>query len=450
MRPLLKLSIGGFGLVAAVTTVCIFESACRTAAPSVRAESRAMKYHCPMHPTYLSDKPGDCPICGMKLVPTESPNTSPAAAHAPSHEGHGTPKVPDRVEVALTAERRRLLGVRSEPVTFAEAEAAIRTVGRITVDERRIHHVHTKYEGYVEKLFVDFTGKYVRRGEPLATIYSPELVATQEEYLLALRAQERLGSSQVASVAKGGADLLEAARRRLLLLDISPATIERLERTSRVQRSLELYSPVSGYVIQRGAVQGTRVMPSDSLFDIADLSHLWVMADVYEQDLAAVRLGTPAALSVTYLSGEKWTGTVTWIAPMVEEKTRTVKVRIEVDNSGERLKPEMFADVALRVAAAERSVVVPEGALIRSGERNLVFVDDGDGHFSPREVEVGRKGAVGVEIKHGLAQGERVVTSANFLLDSESSLKAAVAAMSIPPGAESAGTGTIPAPVHQH
>jgi Cu(I)/Ag(I) efflux system membrane fusion protein len=260
----------------------------------------------------------------------------------------------------------------------------------------------------------------------------------------------------VPTVAKGGSDLLEATRRRLLLWDIAPAAIDRLERTGEVKRSLELFSPVSGYVVQKTAVHGMRAMPQDTLFDIADLSHLWVLADVYEQDLASVRLGMPAELSVAYLPGRTWTGSVTWIAPMVDEKTRTVKVRVEVANADDQLKPEMFADVTLR-APAGRAVVVPEGALIRSGERNLVFVDDGRGRFTPREVRLGRKGARGIEVLQGLAEGERVISSANFLLDSESSLKAALAAMgrdgaSPAPGGPGAAAGGVsaPAPGHRH
>jgi Cu(I)/Ag(I) efflux system membrane fusion protein len=443
MRRIILIALVALGLAAAVAGVRACHHAPATGEPA------SVRYQCPMHPSYVSDKPGNCPICGMKLVPM-APSPGPEATHA----GHESP-ASDHVAVTLSPERLRMLGVHSEPAVVAELDPSIRTVGRVAVDERRIHHIHTKIEGYIEELYVDFTGKFVKRGEPLALVFSPEVVATQEEYLLALRAQRRLAASQVPSVAKGGGDLLEAARQRLLLWDIAPATIDRLERTGEVKRSLELFSPVSGYVVQKTAVHGMRAMPQDTLFDIADLSHLWVLADVYEQDLALVRLGMPAELSVTYLPGRTWTGSVTWIAPMVDEKTRTVKVRVEVENADEQLKPEMFADVSLR-APAGRGVVIPEGSIIRSGERNLVFVDEGQGRFAPREVRLGRKGASGVEVKTGLAEGERVITSANFLLDSESSLKAALAAMSRP-GARGASTPGAPdgapaaaAPVHQH
>jgi Cu(I)/Ag(I) efflux system membrane fusion protein len=451
MRRILTFSLLAVVLVVAVSGMRAFPGSGVASKPAAPASSPAPKYHCPMHPSFVSDKPGPCPICVMKLVRGDAA-LGPSAAPSASHAGHDAPAgTGDRVSVTLTPARRQMLGIRSEAVRAADLAPAIRTVGRVTVDERRVHHVHTKFEGYIEALHVDFVGKLVRRGEPLASIFSPELVATQEEYLLALRAQRGLAGSPIASVAKGGNDLLEAARRRLLLWDIAPATIDHLERTGEVRRSLDLYSPVTGYVVAKTALHGMRVMPSDALFDIADLSHLWVLADVYEQDLGSVRVGMRAEVFVTYLPERAWAGRVTWIAPTVEPTTRTVKVRIEVDNANGLLKPEMFADVELR-AAAGRALLVPEGAVIRSGQRNLVFVDEGEGRFSPREVTIGRKGTHGFEVRSGLREGERVVTSANFLLDSESSLKAALASMSGRAGAAGAprsGVRASPAG-HQH
>jgi membrane fusion protein, copper/silver efflux system len=389
----------------------------RAGSPSPAVAAAAARYHCPMHPSYVSDRPGDCPICGMRLVPlTPTPETaSPAAVAARAH-------------VQLSPERRQMLGLRSEPVRRAALERVIRTVGRVAVDETRLHHVHVKYEAYVERLHVDFTGKFVRRGQPLLSLYAPELVATQQEYLLALRAQGSLGGSAVPQVSRGGASLLEATRQRLLQWDVRPSDIEALERTGRVRRTLDLYAPVSGYVLQKTAYHGMRVTPADVLFDIADLSRLWVLADVYESDLAAVRMGMEADLSVTYLPGRRWSGTVAWMSPMVEEKTRTVKVRVEVDNRDGELKPEMFADVMLR-SRQGAGLVVPEGAVVHAGDRQLVFLDHGDGRLEPREVRQGARVADGVHILSGLSEGDRVVTSAGFLLDSESSLRATVAAM---------------------
>jgi Cu(I)/Ag(I) efflux system membrane fusion protein len=367
----------------------------------------------------------------MKLVPMASPGPAPSA-QAGSEIEFDT--VAGRAVVSLSPERLRVLGVRSEPVRAVSLQREIRTVGRVTADERRLHHVHIKYEAYIEHLHVDYTGKFVRKGQALASLYSPELVATQQEYLLASRARKQLSSSSIPSVARGGVDMLEAARRRLLLWDIRPADIERLERTGEVQRTLDLYSPVSGYVTAKMAQHGMRVTPADTLFDIADLSHLWVMADVYEADLPAVAIGMPAELSLSYLPGRTWRGSVTYIAPSVEEKTRTIKVRVEVNNADGALKPEMFADVVLKTALG-RGLVAPEGALLKTGERTIVFVDRGDGLLEPREVQAGAKVAEGIQVLRGLAEGEQVVTAANFLLDSESSLKAALAAMSPAPAA---------------
>ncbi len=398
--------------------------ACRRAespSPGAASASPARQvayYRSPMDPAVRSATPARDAM-GMDFVPVYEDELP-------------TGGIAGRAVVNLSPERRRVLGLRSEPVRLLSLERTIRTVGLVAPDERRLHHVHTKFEAYVEHLYVDYTGKFVRKGEPLASLYSPELLATQQEYLLAYRAQQQLASSAIPSVARGGVDLLEAARQRLLLWDIRPADIARLEEAGEVRRTLDIYSPVSGYVTEKMALHGMRVTPADTLFDIADLSHLWVLADVYEADLSAVRVGMPAELGLSYLPGRTWGGAVTYIAPTVEEKTRTIKVRVEVDNSDGELKPGMFADVALKTALG-RGLMAPESALLKTGERTLVFVDHGDGRLEPREVQVGAKVAEGVQVVGGLSEGERVVTAANFLLDSESSLKAALAVLSPAP-----------------
>ena len=386
-------------------------------------------YFCPMHPTTVSDKTGECPICGMDLEPI--PDALKAGwAHPPGGRAAGA-AVPGRSSVTLTPERRALLGVRSVEVREARIDRTIRTIGRVAVDERRLAHVHTKFEGYVERLYVDFTGKYVKKGDPLLAIYSPELVATQQEYLLALRAQKQLGSSQIPSVAQGGANLADAARERLRLWDISPADIAELERTGTVRRAFDLHAEVSGFVTAKSVVQGMRVMPADTVFEIADLSSVWVLADVYESDLPSVRLGMPAAVTLPYQPGREWRGQVSNIAPTLDGATRTVKVRIDVANQGGLLKPDMFGDVLLRVEEG-RGLIVPDSAVIDTGDRRLVFLDHPDGTIEPRAVELGAKAAAGYPVLRGLASGDRVVVSANFLLDSESSLKAALSALTSP------------------
>lgn len=428
----------------------------------------AVRYTCPMHPAYVSDEPGNCPICSMKLVPLaaaadsgarkllyyRSPMDPSVRSDKPAKDSMGmdfvpvyadelheaTPSVPGRAAVTLSPERRPLLGIRSEEIHHGPLSRVLRTVGRVAVDERRLHHIHTKWDGYVEHLYVDFTGKFVERGDPLLSIYSPELVATQQEYLLALEARKRMGASGIPSVAQGSLDLLEAAHQRLLLWDVRDEDIAALERAGKVSRTVDLHSEVAGYVVQKMAFHGMRVTPADTLFDIADLRHVWVLADVYESDLPLVRVGMRSELAASYQPGHAWRGAVTYVDPTVEEKTRTVKVRIELANEGLQLKPGMFADVRL-LADVGTGLSVPESAVIDSGGRKLVFIDRGEGRFEPREVTLGVRAGAGFQVISGLQDGERVVTSANFLLDSESSLRGALSGMASPSPA---------APAHQH
>jgi len=294
------------------------------------------------------------------------------------------------------------------------------------MDERRREVVHAKYQGYVEKLHVDFTGKPVRQGQPLLDIYSPELVAAQKEYLVARRAQARLGDSTVPGVASGGTALADAARQRLRAFDVSPEEIAALERTGTARRTVTLRSPVSGVVVEKMAFEGMQLSPADRLYEIADLSRVWVLADVYEKDLGAVRVGLPARVTLATQPAAEWRGTVTFVSPTVKPETRTVEARIEVDNRAGVLKPDTFTDVFFE-GAPSSVLTVPESAVIQTGERTLVFVDKGQGQYEPREVALGQRVAGGYELLRGLAAGERVVVSANFLLDSESSLRSAIA-----------------------
>jgi RND family efflux transporter MFP subunit len=446
-------------------------AACRRGGgTAAKTEPSKTQYHCPMHPTYVSDRPGQCPICKMDLVPIQA-SAEPHAPRrvlfyrspmdpavrsdvprkdemgmdfVPVYEDEATgPVVSGRAMVALSPERRQLLGVRSEAVTRRHLDRTIRTVGRVAMDERRLHHVHTKYEAYVEKLYVNFIGQMVRKGDHLAALYSPELVATQQEYLLAYRAQQRLAQSGIASVAKGGTDLLEAARQRLLFWDVSPEDIEALERSGQVQRTVDLHAELPGYVLQKSAVHGMRVMPADILFDIADLSAVWILADVYESDLATVELGMAAEVTLPYQPGRTWRGAVAFVDPIVEPGTRTVKVRVEVPNGDYALKPDMFADVVLRRELGD-ALFVPESAVLKPGERQLVFLDRGDGRLEPREIETGARVEGGYAVLSGLAEGDKVVTSANFLIDSESSLKAALSSMGTAPPAGGPHAGHAP------
>ncbi len=359
-----------------------------------------------MNPAYKSDKPGKAPD-GMDLVPVYAEGTTGAAPST----------VAGYANVKLTSDRQQLIGVQTGVTEMRSLGRAVRTVGRVAVDETRLYKISTKFDGYIEKLYVNVTGQPIRRGQPLFSVYSPDLLSTQQEYLLAMRA------------AKQSPSLLAAARQRLLLWDITPAEIAELERTGSARKSLTIDSPTSGYVLTKVAVEGARITPGEPLFEIANLDHVWVQADVYESELQYVRLGAAATMTMSYVPGRTWTGRVTFIAPTVDPMTRTVKVRLEFDNRDGSLKPDMFGDVVIE-QPARRVVVVPESAVLQTGTRSVVFVLKSDGTFEPREVSVGTKSEQFYEVRSGLAAGEKVVTQANFLIDSESRLKAALAQMS--------------------
>ena len=342
--------------------------------------------------------------------------------------------------VQITPERQQLIGVKYGNVEMKPLEKVIRTVGRVDYDEKRIVTVSPKIGGWIEDLYVDFTGRFVKKGEPLLTIYSPELVSTQEEYLIALRAKKDLAKSSFPEVAGSGESLAESAKRRLKLWDITDDQIKALEESGQVKKTLTLHSPFSGFVLEKAAYKGMNVMPGVALFKLADLSVVWLYADIYEYELPFIRLGQEASIQLSYIPAETFRGKAIYIYPSLNPETRTAKVRFEIPNSHERLKPEMYANVEIKVHLGQK-LVVPEGAIIDTGLRQLAIVDKGSGYFEPREVKVGAKVDNYYEVIKGLKAGERVVTSANFLIDSESKLKEAVAGMAGMPGMEHAGHG---------
>lgn len=393
------------------------------------------RYHCPMHPTYISDKPGDCPICGMKLVPIQpSPSSGSHAGHeqGTSNPGAASPapqsNVPGYVPVTIPADRIQTMGITLTEASRIDLDQSIRTYGRVTYDETKVHHVHTRFEGYIEHLYVNYTGQFVKKGQPLFSVYSPELYATQNEYLLALRAREQReqsGGGSGAFAAATSVDLVRAARERLALWNIGDSEIRELERTRKPSRALVITSPVTGYVMAKTAVHGLEVKPADNLYDIVDLSTVWVLADIYEINLPFVKLGQPATMTLDYRPGRTWRGKIVFMDPAVDPATRTVKARIEFANPDGELKPEMYTQVIIAGTRAT-GIGIPESAVISTGERNIVFVAKGEGMFEPREVTLGARVRNLYEIKTGVSEGEKVVTGANFLLDSESKLKAAI------------------------
>ena len=393
----------------------------------------------PMKPGYKSDKPGKSPFMDMDLVPIydESAPGAPSVV-----EGHSA--------IQLTQQRQQAIGVGIGKAETRDLTKTIRTVGRVTLDETLNRQIHAKFEGYIERLYVDYTGKPVKKGQPLLSIYSPELLATEQEYLLALRARRQFQGSSNRDIARGGVDLHESARQRLLLWDISPQQIAELERTGKPEKALTLHSPVDGFVMSKNAVQGARVMPADTLFEIAGIRRVWVLADVYESDSPFVSVGQTARMTLSYVPGRNWIGRVAFIAPVLDEKTRTVRVRIDFENPDGTLKPEMYADVSLERPLG-RVTTVPDSSVLSTGTRTLVFVAKGEGRFEPREVKPGAKVDGYYEIRDGVRPGEEVVTRANFLIDSESRLKAALGAMTAPPPAGSPPRGSTPGPAsHVH
>ena len=330
--------------------------------------------------------------------------------------------------VMVSPQKQQMIGVKTEPATIRDLTHTIRTVGQVEVDETRLTHMHTKLEGWVQELYVKFTGEKVQKNQKLFEMYSPELVSTQEEYLLALKAVRTLGDSEFPEIAKNARSLLEVTRQRFSLWDITPDHIRDLEKTGKVLRTLPLHAPSSGYVLHMAVREGMHVMPAMELYALADLSTVWVLADVYEYEIPLVELGQQATVTLSYFPGQSFKGKVTYVYPTLETKTRTVKVRFELPNPQWALKPGMFANIDIQIPRGKR-LVVPNTAVLDSGTEQLVFIDQGQGMFEPRKVTVGVRTRDAYEILEGIQAGELVVTRGNFLIDSESNLKAATEMM---------------------
>ncbi len=327
--------------------------------------------------------------------------------------------------VQLSPERQQMIGIKFGSAEMRHLEKVIRTTGRVDYDEKRLVTVSPKIGGWVEELYVDFTGAYVKKGAPLLSIYSPELVSTQEEYLVALKARDEFRKSPFHEVVAGGDSLAESARRRLKLWDISDEQIRKLEETRKPSKTLTLYSPYEGFLLEKMVYKGMNVMPGMALFRLADLSVVWIYADIYESELPLIRLGQSASFRLPYLPSESFTGKVIYIYPSLDAKSRTAKVRLEFPNRKGALKPEMYADVEIKIDMGQK-LAVPESAIIDTGVRQVAIIDRGSGYFEPRDVKLGVKVEDYYEVIDGLKPGERVVTSANFLIDSESKFKEAM------------------------
>lgn len=388
--------------------------------PSATPAAREQKpiFQCPMHPTITANHPSDCPICGMKLLPVTSPGEDGAAGSAGQVQGMAT--------VTIDPARQQLIGLRTAPVSEGALGASWRTVARIQVDPTRVRKTNVKVEGFVERIFVDFVGQSVRKRQPLFSLYSPTLLSAQNEYLLALRTKDALAKDGAPSA--NGDSLVTAARRRLELFDVPAPEIERLTRTREPSKTLTLVSPIAGVVTAKNVVEGARVSPGEAPYEITDLAMVWVMADAYEGDLGRLHVGMKATLTLSAYPGRTFPGEVVFVDPLLDPRSRTAKVHLHFANPRRELKPEMYGEVALETKARQ-GLSIPVDAVLRAGNRDVVFVALGQGKLEPRAVELGVRSGDRIEVATGLAAGEEVVTHANFLVDSESQLRASLAAI---------------------
>lgn len=421
------------------------------------------KYQCPMHPTIVQDHPGDCPICGMRLVkmPSRSVATPDSATPAPGGErkllfyrspmdpkqtsptprkdemgmdyvpvyadavSDNTPAVAGLAAIDIDPSRQQLIGLSTAEAKLSKVGGAWRTVGRVVVDETRVRHANLKVGGFVERIYVDFIGMQVYKGQPLFSLYSPELLAAEDEYLLALRTRGILGTAG-ANPDSENDTLVNASRRKLALWDLPEKTLDQIAQTRQATKTITFYSPASGVITKKDVVQGMRLDAGAMPYEIVDLSNVWVVADVYESELRFVKVGMPATLMLNAYPNREFKGKTVFIDPMLDPMTRTVKVRLTFPNSTKELKPEMFGEVILK-GVPHDGVTVPIDAVIDSGTTHVVFVAVGNGKFRPRLVRLGDTDDTQVEIISGLNAGESVVTRANFLVDSESRLRASLA-----------------------
>ena len=434
------------------------------------------KYHCPMHPTYIADKPGDCPICGMKLVLIKDDKAAakPAAPapddkiakvkagqfycpmgaehvqdkpgkcpkcgmdlvekkEAPAgHEGHAAEAtaapVPGRIAISLSADKKQLIGLTTALVEKRDLVQPIRTTATFEHDETKLARIAPRFGGWVRELKVNYTGQRIEKGEPLLTVYSPELYSAGTEYLLAYQRFEQLKSTTSDPQYDSARRLLESARRKLSLWEIGEQEVRELEQSGKPTDELLLRSPVSGHVLTKTAVAGRSFMAGDTLYEIADPSHLWLRAYVFEFELPLVKVGQKGRAILPYLGNKTYESEVTFVYPHIEQQTRRAQIRLELDNPKHELRPQMWANVELD-ASYGNVLTVPASALIDTGPRYVAFVQREDDHLEPREVKIGAKTDDYYEVQAGLKEGEKVVTRALFLVDSESQLKAAISGM---------------------
>lgn len=419
---LLGLAIGGIGTWFYVSKIKTSDTRHQTSVEA-KKEKKILFYRHPMNPQVTSPTPQKDEM-GMDYVPVYDEG-------AAEKEVVGT--------VKISPEKIQKIGVKTEEAKIRTLKRTIRTVGRIDHDEAKVFNINTKIAGWVEKLYVNRTDLMVHPGEKLLEIYSPELIATQEEYLLAVKAKEKVKNSTYDEVKKGAESLVDAARQRLKYWDITDEQIDKLERDKRVTRTMTIYAPSHGIVTEKMVNEGMRIEAGENLFKIIDHSSVWVYGEVYEYELPFIKLGQKAKIIPSYTPTEVYTAAINHIythfgtarheAEDKMEESRTAKIRFDLPNVGHKLKLGMYVNIELAVDAAANAVTVPDSAVIDTGTRQVVIIDKGDGRFEPRDVKVGAQADGYYHIVSGVRAGEKVVTSANFLIDSESNLKAAISGM---------------------
>lgn len=438
---------------------CSSDDKNQTDSEQVTEQGETQLWTCGMHPEVILDEPGQCPKCGMNLVPVKQTDDKSAAADTKKNKGKilywQAPMNPTEIydkpgkskmgmdlvpvyegdvssgsSVKIDPVTVQNMGVRVAPVERKDFNRTIRTVGVVEYNEETLYTVSPKISGWIDKLYVDFTGKEVRKNQPLLEIYSPELVTTQQEYLLALKNKELVGETQYASILQGAESLLNSTRQRLLYWDIPESEIADLEKRGSVKKNLTLFSPATGVVTHKNAVEGAHIKEGMALYQIADLSKVWIDVSIYDNEAPWIKIGQKAQMELSYQPGKKFDGKVSYIYPYLNEKARDLKVRLEFPNPDLQLRPGMYSNVTIHTDLIPNSIVVPTEAVIRSGQRNIVFVSRDEGRFEPREVIVGEESASrNLRIISGLVGNEKVVVSAQFLLDSESRLQEAIQKM---------------------
>jgi Cu(I)/Ag(I) efflux system membrane fusion protein len=372
--------------------------------------AQVTRYHCPMHPDYITKEKGECPICGMDLVPIQADDSPVSSDGAPA----------GRVTIRITPEKQQLIGLRTEKAAKQELATTLRAAAVLEHDERRLARIAPRFSGFIRTLHVNTSGQSVSEGEPLLTVYSPDLFSAEREYLLAYEraASEAGGSAQ---------QQLRSARRRLELWQISPEEIRELEQTRKAKDELLIRAPFSGHVVAKNAVEGMAFEAGQTLYEIADLSHLWARAWIYEYQLPLIKVGQLASLKLSGLN-KSFTSTVTFIYPHIDPVSRRAEIRLELDNPDHELRPEMWATAEITLQK-DSALAIPASAVIETGERNIAFVKAENHHLEPRAVALGVRTSDYYEVTEGIAEGEEVVTRALFLVDSESQLKAAIQGM---------------------